>query len=259
MKIEELISKLEIKYPLENQEPWDFSGLAFRNKKMLDNYLSGILLCLDITNEVIDYAIENNLNLIISHHPFIFNNYRKRDFIAYPYKEQIYKKAIKNKIVLYSLHTNYDVDKEGTSFQIAKQIFDDNNFKIKIESKYSTSIYLNQDINEIENKLHLKNFKILNSNLKDQNFIFKKLIIFAGSGDYSEISELASKDDLVITSDIKWNEWIFYNQNKLNVIEVSHRIEEVFIFNMKEIILNKLKLSNIKVETYTFEKWERTN
>ena len=107
MLIRELIEILNKEIPEIDQENWDNSGSQLGNK---DNEIKGIILCMDILDETIDYAIENDCNLIISHHPFFFNNIKSltNDSIK---GEKAYK-LIKNDIYVYSLHTSFDLYKE---------------------------------------------------------------------------------------------------------------------------------------------------
>ena len=76
MKIKDVTNYLETIAPITLQENYDNSGL------ILGSYFSnlkGILISLDITPEIINEAIENGCNLIISHHPLIFSGVKKNN------------------------------------------------------------------------------------------------------------------------------------------------------------------------------------
>lgn len=77
MEIRELIKKLEEKYPFDLQEEWDNSGLQVGNP---ENDLKGVVISLDLEEESIDLVIENKANLIITHHPYLFNPTNSIDF-----------------------------------------------------------------------------------------------------------------------------------------------------------------------------------
>ena len=106
MKIKEIIQFLEKIAPLNFQESYDNSGLIVGNR---ENEVTSALVCLDSTEEVVDEAIENRCNLIISHHPVIFSGIKK--FTEKSYVREVFefgtlnninapkiKKMIKNKI-----------------------------------------------------------------------------------------------------------------------------------------------------------------
>ena len=69
MKIREVVDALERFAPLPLQEGWDNSGLQVG---LTEAEVSGALLCLDVTEEVVDEALRLGCNLIVSHHPLIF-------------------------------------------------------------------------------------------------------------------------------------------------------------------------------------------
>ena len=69
MKIKEITSEIERIAPLSLQEDYDNSGLLIGNP---NDDVNKVLICLDVTDEVLDEAIKNNCGMIISHHPLIF-------------------------------------------------------------------------------------------------------------------------------------------------------------------------------------------
>ena len=111
MKIKELIRALEMFAPLPLQDGFDNAGVQVG---LTDAEATGALLCLDVTEAVIDEAITKGYNLIVSHHPLIFKGYKSltgRDYV-----ERCIMKAIKNDIVVYSMHTNMDNAPQGVNF-----------------------------------------------------------------------------------------------------------------------------------------------
>jgi len=117
MKIKEIVSALERFAPLPLQDGYDNAGMQIG---LTDAEATGALLCLDVTEAVLDEAIASECNLVISHHPLIFKGYKSitgRDYI-----ERCMLKAIKNDIAIYSAHTNLDNVQGGVSFKIAEKI-----------------------------------------------------------------------------------------------------------------------------------------
>ena len=117
MKIKEIVSALERFAPLPLQDGFDNAGLQIG---LIDAETTGALLCLDVTEAVLDEAIASGCNLIISHHPLIFKGYKS--ITGKDYVERCILKAIKNDIVIYSAHTNLDNVPGGVNFKIAEKI-----------------------------------------------------------------------------------------------------------------------------------------
>jgi dinuclear metal center YbgI/SA1388 family protein len=113
----EVINILENNFPLSFQENYDNSGLQIGNK---NTEVNSILITIDITEQVIDEAISLGANLVISHHPLIFNPIKK--ISGESYIDRIIIKAIRNDIVLYSVHTNADNLITGVNEKICKKI-----------------------------------------------------------------------------------------------------------------------------------------
>ena len=72
MKIKDVIHALEKFAPLPLQESYDNAGLQVG---LTETESSGALLCLDVTEEVIEEAIELGCNIIVAHHPLIFKKH----------------------------------------------------------------------------------------------------------------------------------------------------------------------------------------
>ncbi|MBT3208823.1 MAG: Nif3-like dinuclear metal center hexameric protein [Bacteroidetes bacterium] len=117
MKINELTTFLEAQFPLDFQEDYDNSGLIIGDKNQT---ISSVLLCFDITEDIVDEAIEKQCNLIISHHPIIFSGLKK--ITGKNYVERIVIKAIQNNIAIYSAHTNLDSAQGGINTKICEKI-----------------------------------------------------------------------------------------------------------------------------------------
>ena len=117
MKIKEIVSALERFAPLPLQDGFDNAGLQIG---LTEAEATGALLCLDVTEAVLDEAIALGYNLIISHHPLIFKGYKS--ITGKDYVERCILKAIKNDIVIYSAHTNLDNAQGGVNYKIAEKI-----------------------------------------------------------------------------------------------------------------------------------------
>lgn len=118
MKIKTLLAYLETIAPPTYQESYDNAGLIVGDAKQT---ISGVLLCLDSTEAVVDEAIEKKCNLIIAHHPIVFKGLKK--FNGKNYVERVVMKAIKHDIAIYAIHTNLDnMYYQGVNTKIAEKL-----------------------------------------------------------------------------------------------------------------------------------------
>ncbi|MCM1312320.1 MAG: Nif3-like dinuclear metal center hexameric protein [Bacteroides sp.] len=122
MKIREILEALEVFAPLSLQDGYDNAGLQIGLTE--DAEATGALLCLDVTEAVIDEAVSRQCNVIVSHHPLLFRpckNITSADYVG-----RCIFKAIKNGMAIYAAHTNLDNAFGGVNWKIAEKIGLDN-------------------------------------------------------------------------------------------------------------------------------------
>src|SRR5690554_2635703 len=117
MNIKTLLSHLESIAPLNWQEGYDNSGLIVGHPSQ---EIHSAIISLDCTEDVIDEAIKVGANLVISHHPIVFNGMKR--FNGNSYIERVVMKAIKNDIAIYAIHTNLDNVHNGVNAKIAEKL-----------------------------------------------------------------------------------------------------------------------------------------
>ena len=117
MIVQDVINHLEELAPLAYAEDFDNVGLLVGNKH---SKVSGILVTLDTIEAVVDEAIENNCNLIVSFHPIIFQGLKK--LTGKTYVERVVMKAIKNDIAIFAIHTALDNALQGVNDMICEQL-----------------------------------------------------------------------------------------------------------------------------------------
>ncbi|WP_212926071.1 Nif3-like dinuclear metal center hexameric protein [Oceanobacillus sp. J11TS1] len=96
---------------------WDNVGLQVGR---FHDTTSNILVTLDVTEEVIDEAIEKQANLIIAHHPLLFQPLKQIN-VDHP-KGRVVQKLLKNDISVFAAHTNLDVAEGGVNDLISEAI-----------------------------------------------------------------------------------------------------------------------------------------
>ncbi|WP_461631874.1 Nif3-like dinuclear metal center hexameric protein [Labilibaculum euxinus] len=117
MKVRDIVSSIEEMAPLTYQESYDNSGLLVGS---YDSDVTGVLICLDVIESVVEEAIKKGVNLIIAHHPIVFKGLKR--FNGSNYVERTVILAIQNNISIYAAHTNLDSVKGGVSDRICDLI-----------------------------------------------------------------------------------------------------------------------------------------
>ncbi len=252
MKIKKITNFLQKQYPIWLQEEWDQSG--FLNKGNLEQNISKMFVCLDLTNKVVDEAIKQKVKLIVSHHPI----FKDEEHPLLSQTKKLLTKVSKNKITVLSLHTCFDNSKRGMNFIIGERL------RLKNLKWFNTSKFVwgslpkKLTLTEIA-ALFRKRFGVslltTNANANDK---FTKLAICAGAG-LSVFAEkfdaLAKKDILLVTGDIKHHGWQDLNEYHLKALDVGHNIENVFVdFIPALLVNNNLRIKCFAISTKRKEK-----
>lgn len=117
MKVKDILTTLEAWAPPNYQESYDNSGLLIGNPAV---DFTKALVTLDVTEAVLDEAIEKGCNLVIAHHPLIFGGIKR--ITGNHWIERCIIKAIKNDLIIYAIHTNLDNVHDGVNAMIAQKI-----------------------------------------------------------------------------------------------------------------------------------------
>lgn len=110
MKIKDIIAVLNQMAPLAYAEDFDNVGLLTGNQ---NDTATGILVCHDALETVIDEAVANNCNVVLCFHPILFSGLKK--LTGKNYVERAVIKAIKNDIAIYAVHTALDNHSQGVN------------------------------------------------------------------------------------------------------------------------------------------------
>lgn len=248
---------IENSAPVHIAEDWDNVGL------LLGSYgqeIKRILICLDVTSEVVREACENKIDMIISHHPLIFKGIKRIN--EQDFKGRIIHNLIKNNISVYSAHTNLDAAKGGVNEQLAKVIglSDIKNLKeLNIEMSgaecglgrvgfLEKPQELHEFIENIKNKLGINTVKVVGS-AKGK---LQKVGVFCGSFDEDYSGIFREKIDVLVTSDIKYHTAVDMIEMGLCAIDAGHfNTERIFApaiekmikdnFPMIEVFISKME------------------
>lgn len=117
MILSQITDFLNSRFPLSLQESYDNCGLLAGNP---DTEIKGVLICIDVTDEVMDEANVKNCNLIVSHHPLIFTGIKS--LTGQTPTERLVIRAIRENIAIIALHTNLDNHYEGVNKMLCSKL-----------------------------------------------------------------------------------------------------------------------------------------
>ncbi|MCH5303992.1 MAG: Nif3-like dinuclear metal center hexameric protein [Ruminococcus sp.] len=212
-KIKDILNFTETFAPLNSAMDFDNVGLLIGSE---DAEVTKAVVALDITDEVIDEALKNSAQLIISHHPVIFEPLKNiaRDSVVY--------RLIENNLNALCLHTNLDLSESfGVNTCLAEAVGVKNIKLVEGECLF---------VGELENETSNFEFagsvkKALNCNgirftLKDKKI--KKIAICSGSGgDYAPLAKSLGADAL-LTGEIKHHEILDAVKHDIAVVDAGH-------------------------------------
>ncbi|MFV0396728.1 MAG: Nif3-like dinuclear metal center hexameric protein [Bacteroidales bacterium] len=241
MKVKEIISLFESIAPLSLQEEYDNSGIQIGD---IEKEISACLLCMDVTEEVIDEAIEKGCGMIISHHPLLFKPVKS--ITGASYVERCIIKAIKNEIAVYAGHTNFDKVHGGVSFLIGRKLGltqmtplaeEENQLDgLGVIGRLENPISLGSFLQQVKTQLNLSTIR---SSDQSERMI-QRVALCGGSGSSLAKYAMAKKADLYLTADLSYHDF-YLNTPTFTVADFGHyESEYVIIDYFREIITNKL-------------------
>lgn len=222
MKIKEITAAIESHAPLATQESYDNSGLVVGDPEAA---VDSALICVDITEAVIDEAEELGVKLIISHHPVIFNPIKR--LTGATNVEKLVARAIRAGIALYASHTNLDVALGGLSHRLAETIGLQNT-KILSPSKEENTGFgvignlpkpcpTEEFLKEVAQKLKIK--AIRHSAPATEKVT--KIAICSGSGASLIETAQAAGADLYLAADFKYNNFLDA-AGRITIADIGH-------------------------------------
>ncbi len=251
MKIKEIYNKIDEMANFSIQDNWDNSGLLIGDN---EKEVNKILICLDLDINALNRAIKENVGLIITHHPIIFNPLKVIDSDTLVYK------LIENNIAVISAHTNMDLAKSGINYELG------NLFELKnISPLFLRNMYVEDEsygvIGDLENKMGSQDFfevikqKLKNTNIKVSNNFnnkeIKKVAICGGAGSDFIKSAIEKNADIYVTADLKHNHYIDNMNEDIILVDAGHyNTENIFV----DILSKKIQEHFPKLEIIMYER-----
>ncbi len=247
MKIRDLTNHLESIAPLRFQESYDNAGLIVGDPNA---EVKGIMVSLDATEDVIQDAIDQGCNILVSHHPIVFSGIKQFDQRNYVHRAVI--KAIKNDIALYAIHTNLDnVLQLGVNQKIAQRLGikdlsvlrpnkshdseEEHEVGIGVIGTWTGASDPMEVLKEI--KVAMKAGVVRYTTLIDRPI--QKVAICGGAGSFLINNAIIAECDLFITADYKYHEF-FDADNQILIADIGHYESEFFTIELlAEIVTDK--------------------
>lgn len=236
---------LDEKYPFNLQEKWDNSGFLVNTgfKKCRK-----VMLTLDITNLAVHEADAKKADLIISHHPVIFDPIKNINHFNPVYS------LVENGISAICMHTNLDIAEGGTNTVILRKIGEKCELSDEVEPledsglgyifKFKEPVYVD-DLSAILKGI-FKTDRIKVS--RYGKLIISKVAICSGSGGSMLDLAIAKNCDALITGDVKHNVWIDANNRQFTVFDCGHfHTENLVLPELRRVLEEKFPLLDVEI------------
>ena len=205
--------------PLDLAEDWDNVGLLIGNKS---REVRKILVSLDVTGSVVKEAIEEDIDMIISHHPVIF---KPKSFIGQHIEDRnIIYPLIKNDIAVYSAHTNFDKADGGVDDTLATLLgFEDMETLDHVAGfgrvgKIGYRATVEEYARRVAEVLRAENMYIIG----DREKMVETVVSCAGAGGDFVPQAADAGADVFVTGEIKYHEGLLALEFGMPVLSLGH-------------------------------------
>ncbi|MDE7381179.1 MAG: Nif3-like dinuclear metal center hexameric protein [Muribaculaceae bacterium] len=226
VRVKDIADAIEKFAPRALQESYDNTGLQVGHSNMK---VSAVLVCLDITEEVVEEAIRRKCNLIVSHHPLIFKGLKH--LTGATVSERVIERAIKENIALYASHTNLDSTFEGVSYEMAT-ILGLSDLKVLEPRQDGSGLGVIGEIPttptiEFLRKVKKKfNVKCLRFSDEAARLVVRKVALCGGAGVSLCGKAIEEGADVFITGDVKYHDFTTYGQD-IVLVDIGHYESEL--------------------------------
>lgn len=256
LTIGDVARQLESWAPPQHAESYDNVGLLVGSHHAP---LTGILVNLDMTEDVVEEAIAKGCNLIVAHHPIWFGSRKK--LVEEDYVSRTLIKAIRNNISLYAIHTNLDNVRHGVNLRMAEtlglinpQILspkkqDTPDIGAGMIGELTEAMQPADFMAHVSKKFHCGGIRYAGP---DENHPIKRVAICGGAGSFLIRTAMAARADAFVTGDITYHKF-FDQEDRMLLMDIGHYESEQFTSQLITAYLSE-KFSIFAVhlsETYT--------
>lgn len=247
MKAKQVFDALEQYAPLPLQDGFDNAGLQIG--LTAEQEVTGALLCLDVTEAIIDEAERMGCNLIVAHHPLLFHGLKQ--VAGKNYVERCVIKAIQKGIGIYAAHTNMDNAEGGVNFRIAEKIGLTNLAFLDAKSADTPAgAGIIGDL-EVEEEGHFMQRvkEIFGIRCMRHNRLcgrkIRRVALCGGAGGFLLPQAIAQGADAFLTGEMRYHDY-FGHDEELLIVEMGHYESEQYTIDLFAEILAK-QLPGLKI------------
>lgn len=226
--VRDIAAAIEEFAPCELQESYDNAGLQVGCPDMR---VSAALLCLDVTEEVLDEAIRRRCNLIVSHHPLLFKGLRH--ITGATATERIVMRALAQNVAIYAAHTNLDSARDGVSFEIGRSLHlrdmrvlesrcDDGRCGLGVVGDIEPTGAL-EFLRRLKETYSVKSLRY---SLMAPQLVVRRVAVCGGAGAEFIPAAIAAGADAYVTGDVKYHDFTTYGLDIL-IADVGHYESEL--------------------------------
>ncbi len=246
MKLSDIINVLDTIAPREFAVESDNVGLLVQGR----DEVSSALLCLDVTDKAIDKAIELGSELIIAHHPLLFNSIIKNITKDTALGRRLIR-LIENGVSVFAMHTNLDAVSGGLNDWLVERLGLDIDPTATQNLKQGLGRFITLNRPMTLRNLAEKVGKALNIDgidyFGEKEREIRRIGLCTGNGS-SAISEVIGNCDVYMTGDCKYHIVLDMLANGLSYIDITHyKSEIIFADSLKQLLKTKL---NIGLEVF---------
>ena len=221
VKTKDILELLDAIAPFDIAEDWDNSGLQAGN---LNWEVKKVMIGLDVSMSLMNAAIEDNCDLVLTHHPLMIHPEKSIDFNKMP--GSAIEIAARQKISIISVHTNLDKANDGLNdyfakkvgIQVTKTFFEDAMTGIGRIGHLESQASLKQVVHQVKEKLNLGHLRVTG----DMDMPVTTIALCTGSGGSLLDAFLNSDADVYITGDMKYHEARRVEEYSKGLIDVGH-------------------------------------
>ena len=231
MQVADILEYLDTLYPQNTACDFDNVGLLVGDRFAT---VKNVLVALDCTHQAVKSAISQDCNLIITHHPIIFEPLKTVT------KGSVVYELIKNQISVISVHTNLDIGDGGVNDCLCKTIGLENVNKFTSSDGFLLREGIINPLSADDFAKHLKTVLGTNVRYVDGDKKINKVLVCSGSGG-EFITEAISYDyDALVTSEVKHHQFLLAADNSVSLFDAGHfYTEDIVIEPLKDLLKSK--------------------
>lgn len=228
MTVQDIADAIESFAPLPLQEDYDNAGLQVGDRR---HQVNAVMLCLDVTPEVLEEAIRRKCDMIVSHHPLIFRGLK--NLTGADDTQRIVMRALAEKVAIYSAHTNLDSTWNGVSHEMAHMLgvedlkvlcphVDNPRAGLGVIGEIRPTPKL-EFLRKVKEKF---NVKALRYSTQTPKIVVKRVALCGGAGASFIKDAIRAQADVYVTGDIKYHDFTTYGPDIL-VADIGHYESEL--------------------------------